>query len=274
MSRFAPLSPGEGVRLGAIIFAVIVAAIAAAIGIQSVLHRRRLARARIRVDQAISARIAESRGPMDLREVLDAALARTASGPDVYEQILDRVDLTRFRPKLAPDVEVKSFPLRWGNDYVMVANPRAMLYYRLEPWEGALLPLMDGTRTVGDIVVERLEEEGELDAAGATQLVQILELGGFLEPVPAGLEKGLERGLDHLTPAERKIRIFLKTLSIDWTGADGFVRWRYRTLLRPFFRPVGAVVAVLVAAAGLIAFASSKGPAHTPSARARRRWNR
>ncbi len=124
----------------------------------------------------------------------------------MYEQILDRVDLTRFRPKLAPDVEVKSFPLRWGNDYVMVANPRAMLYYRLEPWEGALLPLMDGTRTVGDIVVERLEEEGELDAAGATQLVQILELGGFLEPVPAGLEKGLERALDRLTPPQRKIR--------------------------------------------------------------------
>ena len=245
--------------MGAIIFAVIVAALAAAIGLQSVLHRRRSARTRIRVDEAIRERLAGSHGPIDLRDILKAAAARAGSGPEIYERILDRVDLNRFRPKLAPDVEVKSFPLRWGNDYVMVANPRAMLYYRLEPWEGDLLPLMDGTRTVGDIVVDRLEEEGELDAAGATQLVQILELGGFLEPVPVGLQLGLERGLDPLTPPQRKIRVFLKTLSIDWTRADRFVRWWYRTLLRPFFRPVGVAVSLLVAVAGLVAFGIIQG---------------
>ena len=165
---------------------------------------------------------------MDLREILSAAISRAGAGPDVYEQVLDRVDLTRFRPKLVSDVEIKSFPLRWGNDYVMVANPRAMLYYRLEPWEAELLPLMDGTRTVGDIIVERMDEEGELDAAGVSQLVQTLELGGFFEPAPVGLEQGLERGLDPLTPSQRKIRIFMKTLSIDWTGAD-----RLRPLVVP-----------------------------------------
>ncbi len=36
-----------------------------------------------------------------------------------------------------------------------------------------------------------------LDAAGATQLVQVLELGGFLEPVPVGLKEGLERDSIH-----------------------------------------------------------------------------
>ncbi|MGZ8566165.1 MAG: cyclic nucleotide-binding domain-containing protein, partial [Actinomycetota bacterium] len=152
------------------------------------------------------------------------------------------------------DIEVKRFALRWGNDYVMVANPRAMLYYRLEPWEADLLPLMDGTRTVGEIAVARLEEDGGLDASGATQLVQILELGGFLVPVPVGVEQGVARALDPLTPAQRKVRIFLKTLSIEWTGADRFVKWWYQRVLWPFFRPVGAVLASLVAVAGFIAF--------------------
>ena len=175
--------------MGAIIFAVIVAGIALAIVVQSALHRRRIARARIRVDLAIRERLAEAHGPLDLRQVVDEAIARSgaASGTqDVYEQILDRVDLSRFRPLLAPDIEVKRFALRWGNDYVMVANPRAMIYYRLEPWEADLLPLMDGTRTVGEIAVARLEEDGGLDASGVTQLVQILELGGSSCPSPSG----------------------------------------------------------------------------------------
>jgi CRP-like cAMP-binding protein/Zn-dependent protease len=240
--------------LGATIFAVIVVGIAIAIVARSVLRRRRTARTRIRVDVAIREHLDAARGPMDLRKVLDAALARPNAGPDVYDRIGERVDLTRFRPKLASDIELKLFPLRWGNDYAMVANPRVMLYYRLEPWEADVLPLMDGTRTVGDIVVDRLEGGGELEATGVTQLVQILELGGFLEPVPAGLEDGLARALDSATPAQRKLRTFLKTLTVDWDGADRLVRWWYRTLLKPFFHPVGAVVAGLIALAGLVAF--------------------
>ena len=120
----------------------------------------------------------------------------------------------------------------------MVANPRAMLYFRLEPWEADMLPLMDGTRTAGEIAVARLEEEGDLDASGATELIQILEVGGFLEPVPVGFQEGLARALDPLTAAQRKIRTFMKTLSIEWTGADRFVRWWYRRILHPFYLPV------------------------------------
>jgi CRP-like cAMP-binding protein/Zn-dependent protease len=249
----------RGDPLGATIFAVIVAAIAIAIVSQSTLRRRQRARTRIDINLAIREHLDAARGPMDLRKVLEAALGRTSAGPDVYDRIGERVDLTRFRPKLAPDIELKLFPLRWGNDYAMVANPRVMLYYRLEPWEAAVLPLMDGTRTVGDIVVDRLQDGGELEATGVTQLVQMLELGGFLEPVPAGLKSGLTRALDHATPAQRKIRTFMNTLSIDWDGADGLVRWWYRTLLKPFFHPVGAVVAVLIAVAGLVAFVFIQG---------------
>lgn len=254
------LDGGDRGSVGAIIFAIIVAGIALGLWLQSARDRRRVARARIRVDLAIRERLERAHGPMNLRQVLDEAIARSGAAggaggaSDVYEQILDRVDLSRFRPLLASDIEVKRFELRWGNDYVMVANPRAMLYYRLEPWEADLLPLMDGTRTVGEIAVARLEEEGGLDASGATQLVQILELGGFLVPVPVGVEHGIARALDPLTPAQRKIRIFLRSLSIEWTGADGFVKWWYRRVLWPFFRPVGAVIAALVAVAGFVAF--------------------
>ena len=100
------------------------------------------------MDLALRKHLEGAQEPIDLRTVLDSSArstqvaARTSTRP-----ILDLVDLSRFRPKLADDIEIKRFSLRWGNDYVMVANPRAMLYYRLEPWEADMLPLMDGTRT-------------------------------------------------------------------------------------------------------------------------------
>ena len=218
------------------------------------MRRRRVARAHVRVDLALRKHLEEAQGPIDLRAVVESALADAGGGADIYETILDRVDLSRFRPKLAEDIEIKRFALRWGNDYVMVANPRAMLYYRLEPWEADMLPLMDGTRTVGEIAVARLEEEGDLDASGATELIQILEVGGFLEPVPVGFQEGLARALDPLTAAQRKVRTFLKTLSIEWTGADRFVRWWYRRILHPFYRPAGTAIGAVIAVAGLVTF--------------------
>ena len=240
--------------MGAIIFAVVVAGIALAIGLQSLLHRRRLAQTRLNLRSIVERHLADLPAAVDVSTLVRDALARANHGVDVYGLVSDRVDLSRFRPMLAPDVELKRFPLRWGNDYAMLANPRAMIYYRLEPWEADMLPFMDGTRTVGEIIVDRLEHEGELDAAGASELVQLLEVGGFLEPVPVGLEDGLTKTLDPLTPAQRKIRVFMKTLSIDWTGADRFVRWWYRNVLWPFFRQAGVIVAIAAAVGGLVAF--------------------
>ncbi len=240
--------------MGPIIVASVVVGVAGVILIQSAVHRRRVARTRLQLPPLIAERLGNPPGKIDVRKLLMEALARADHGLDVYDRISDRVDLSRYRPKLADDVELKRFPLRWGNHYAMVANPRAMIYFRLEPWEADLLLQMDGTRTVGEITVERLEDEGELDATAASELVQLLEGGGFLEPVPIGLETGMTRALDPLTPAQRKVRDFMKTLSIEWTGADGFVRWWYRNLLRLFYRRAGVILAVVLAVSGLVAF--------------------
>ncbi|HKN79993.1 MAG TPA: hypothetical protein VJZ98_01525, partial [Actinomycetota bacterium] len=69
--------------------------------------------------------------------------------PDValWDRLSDLVDPTSVRPKLANHVEIREFPLRWGNDYVMVANTRDLVHYRLPASERPLLEKMDGTRT-------------------------------------------------------------------------------------------------------------------------------
>src|SRR3972149_1556365 len=91
-----------------------------------------------------------------------------------------RVDPAEYRPRLREDIEVKTFRLRWGNDYSMIANPTDLLHYQVRPEDAELLPLMDGTRTVKDIVVGRLQESGGLSVDGVADLVRQLRVGNFL----------------------------------------------------------------------------------------------
>jgi len=63
----------------------------------------------------------------------------------------------------------------------MVANPKDLIYYRFTPADAALLPLLDGEHSIGEIVVARLNDNDELDLAGVIELVGLLEAGGFLD---------------------------------------------------------------------------------------------
>ena len=161
-------------------------------------------------------------------------------------------------PQLAPDVEVKEFHLRWGNDYAMIANPRDLLHYQLDPGEiKELLPLMDGTRTVKEIVVERFRESGDMELSGVADLVQTLRVGNFLTEPFVDVRAAVRRSIDTANAVRTRTREFAKTLMLSWSGAQGLVEWCYRYLLRWVFIPwVGALV-LLAAAGEFLAFWSS-----------------
>ena len=126
--------------------------------------------------------------------------SRTSSGPaspyavpvsedagdlDLWETLADRVDPEAFVPKLAAGTEVKTFRMRWGNDYAIAARPDHRLHFELQPWEAELMQRMDGTQTVGELIVDRLQDEGDLDPGAVIGLVEALRQSGFLDPRPA-----------------------------------------------------------------------------------------
>lgn len=172
----------------------------------------------------------------------------------VWDELAELVDPASSRPRLAPDIEVKRFPLRSGNDYAIAANPRDLVFYRLEPWEADLLPLMDGVRTVKDILVERLQGSGDLEMSGVADLVWQLRVGNFLTEPFVDVQDQLKRALQPASTGRAKAREFAKTLSIEWTGAHRLVAWCHRYLLRWFFIPWVAVLATLAAIGGFGAF--------------------
>jgi len=191
--------------------------------------------------------------------VWERLAAGTAGAPrrgrpgGLWRLLAERLDPARFRPILAPDVELKEFRLRWGNDYAMIRNPRDLIHYRLEPEEVELVRLMDGSRTVKEIVVERFRGSGELDLDGVVELVRELQEGGFLAGGYVDAYGAVRRAMKPSVLA-RKAGEFVRTLSIDWSGADGLVRWLYQHGLRWFFNPVAVALGIVVGLAGVVAF--------------------
>jgi CRP-like cAMP-binding protein/Zn-dependent protease len=187
---------------------------------------------------------------------LDSALLRdgTTDLTRVWRHLERAADPTTWRPKLATETEWRLFSMRWGNDYGLVANPAHDTHFRLEPWETELLPLMDGTRTVAEIIVERFGDEGDLNAPAVVGLVQSLHEGGFLDPKPLDTSGLVRDRLDPASSGRRKLRLFAKTLRIDWAGADRFVRLVYGAGLKYLFTIPVAIGSVAIALGGLAAF--------------------
>jgi CRP-like cAMP-binding protein/Zn-dependent protease len=233
---------------------VVLLSVGALIAVDAVRQRRIRSRRSIDLRGIVAARLMQPNEPL-LAVAIPAALDRApAVEVDLYRKLAGKLELATFRPRLQDGAEVKVFRLRWGNDYAMLARADRELHYRLEVWEAEILPLMDGTRTVGELVVERMREGGGLDAEPVTDLVLALHAGGFLDPAPIPTDELILDRLDPSSPARKKVKRFGKTLSIDWKGADRLVRFSYRTVLRPFFWWPVALVSGVLAIVGLVAF--------------------
>jgi putative peptide zinc metalloprotease protein len=172
----------------------------------------------------------------------------------MWEALAAEIEGRHWRPELAPWVEVRAFATRGGRNYAMAGNRRDLLYFRLEPGEVGLLPLLDGTRTLGEIVVAHLEQSGALDTAAVVDLVRALHASGFLTDPYVDVDAALERALTPTGPSAR-LRTFARTLTIDWSGAERLAQWCYARGLRYLFRPVGVLLAMLVGLGGIVAFA-------------------
>jgi CRP-like cAMP-binding protein/Zn-dependent protease len=242
-----------------IILAVLVLVVGVIV-VDGIRQRRLRASRAIDLKRILAVRLAATGAPV-VPEGLGRALAAVPDRetPGLYALLEERLDPAGLRPKLRDGCETKFFRLRWGNDYAMLARSDREMHFRLEIWEAELLAKMDGTRTVGDLIVERMEEGGGLDAESITDLVGALNQAGFLDPPPVRVDALLVERLDPASPGRKKLKAFGKTLSIDWKGAEGLVETAYRFVLRPFFWWPVSLVAGIVAVIGFVIFFDVKG---------------
>ena len=213
-------------------------------------------------------------GPAPTRDGARKQDHRTLTGPDVYGLVADRaasdggmsssvsgiacLDLLRsdaYRPKLAEYVEIREFPLKWGNDYVMVANTRDLLHYRLARERSSRsCGRWTASRSVKELVLDEFEASGDLDPDAVTDLVRTLYEGNFLDQRYRDVDALVTRALDPVTERRRRARTFAKTLTIEWSDANRVVQWLYDHGLRYAFCKAVVAVEVFVAIVGVVIF--------------------
>src|SRR5205823_4443060 len=80
----------------------------------------------------------------------------------VWDALGHQASPIEAQPRVVDGVETASFTTCGGQSYVIARSPAADSYARLDPTESELLPFMDGSRSVKELVVEYYRRHGVL----------------------------------------------------------------------------------------------------------------
>jgi putative peptide zinc metalloprotease protein len=202
---------------------------------------------------------------VDARTNLWEVLAGRAPGkptgpadPGLWQAVSDRLNPARATPRLRDDIEVVQLISARGATYLMLRSPdhRDPCYVRLTPEEWALADLMDGERSVARLVAEFARITGRLAPEQVTRVVADLAANRMLDELPVDAFRPLSQV--RREPLAGRIAAtalaFLRGRRVVLARVDPFVGLLYKAGGRLLFtRPV-ALVAALIAAAGLFAF--------------------
>ena len=200
---------------------------------------------------------------MDARNASSFALPTSAlpSAPidGIWETLRGRLDYATFVPRLVPDIERAELRRRDGSTYFVLKNPRgekgAGLYVQVEPEDLRLVDLMDGERSVQDILVAHLERHGTFALDRLARVTAVLGANGFFgEERPPIYQKlaALRARRDPLTRLSLGLRRLIMWDIAQWNNADRAVGFVYRLGGWLAFTRVGGALLLLIALAGIV----------------------
>ncbi|MBM4466209.1 MAG: cyclic nucleotide-binding domain-containing protein [Chloroflexi bacterium] len=188
------------------------------------------------------------------------SLRQATSQPDegrlgLWAWLQEKLDLTQYRPEAAPGVVARQLTGREG-EYVILKNPDTKTYYRLSDRDYFLWQLMDGTKTVKDLVVAYFLQYGSFAFARVAALVVGLKASLFLTERPVYVYQQVRDQLQRRRPTYRLAQFWQAFLQKQFAigGLDhllgGLYRWGGRLL---FTWPL-QVLHLIVSAVGLVLF--------------------
>ena len=177
---------------------------------------------------------------------------------DIWHTPRERLDYASFVPTPRSDIVRSELRRRDGSTYTMFKNPAgdggAGSYVRLDPADVALFELMDGRRSVQEILVAQLERSGVFALERLSRLTAALRANGFFGEAPPPLYEKLRALRARRDPIMRASLLLHRLVLWDiahWSNAHGFVDRLYRAGGRLAFPRVGAAALLAFSAAGL-----------------------
>jgi CRP-like cAMP-binding protein len=163
----------------------------------------------------------------------------------VWESLRRALSPVEERPRVAPNLEAAAYTTRAGAGYVVVHRPDAHAYARLDPREYELLELMDGTRSVKELVIAYYQRHGALALPRIAGLIHLLRIQGFLL---GAASVNAYAAIGHALRPARGER------ELTTGGFDALLGAWYRGWGHVFFNRAWLVVGVLLGALGPLAF--------------------
>ena len=189
----------------------------------------------------------------------------------IWQTLRERLDYASFVPVPIADYERADMRRRAGRPYVVIKNPHgdrgAGTYLRLEAEDVALLDLMDGTRSIQEILIAHLERNGVFAVDRLARLTAMLAANGFFGEERPRLYERLAARRAQRDPLVRASLLLRRLITWDiarWSNADAAVQRAYRWGGRLAFTHAGAAVVGLVSLAGIAAWVSEvRGGRHS-----------
>ncbi|MBI4493512.1 MAG: cyclic nucleotide-binding domain-containing protein [Chloroflexi bacterium] len=158
----------------------------------------------------------------------------------VWEALKQALSPIEEQPRVVAGLEVSHQATRAGVPYVVVHNPAANTYLKLDPREFDLLPLMDGTHTVKELVVAYYQRHGVLALPRIAGLVRLLRSHHFLTEPPVDAYAALRARLRRPSAGGlllRLVRAFVQSevalRDVDTRLATWYRVWGWLFFTRP-----------------------------------------
>ena len=135
-----------------------------------------------------------------------AAEQPDAGHVELWTWLLEKLDLTMYRPRAATGIVASRLDGRDG-PYTVIKNPTTKTYYQLSDRDTFLWELMDGTRTVKDLVVAYFGQYGSFAFGRVAALVTGLRVNTFLADQPVEVYRQVHDSLER-----RRLRVRLERL--------------------------------------------------------------
>jgi len=222
----------------------------------------------------------DARPPRDIWSSIDNLISKRSTGADLkpartinlWERLKEKVDFASSKPQKAGGIVERRLESDREGEYYILKNPRAGTYLKLTDRDFYLWSLMDGTRSVKDLVIAYFSKYNSFAFARVGSLVTQLRNNLFLTDQSVNTFDNLRKEFDKGTFKHRADTFWKSFLHKEFAlhEIDRYITKAYRTVGWIFFTKPMQILYLILSGLGAFFFIKQLNSGSYPILRT---WN-